>query len=197
MKKDKSKKEKFDFKKEFIHFVEFSSVSVVGTLLQLVLFYFLIKFSNRMFPENHDLADGLTTAFCYFLCHIGQYTVNKFFVFKTGKNGFSETAKYFTITFIKLIIASFLVPYLFNILEPSLLKLFTNWELESETVLKLTSFTKTVINAFVQLVLFCMAYFFQKVWVFKPMYEENKPEVTDETENSENNETESEETTNE
>lgn len=161
-----TKEESSQFVNSLLNFLQYSSVSLSGTVLQLILFYFLIQITNRII-QTQQFADGLTTAFCYFLSTLYTYAINKFFVFKTGDKGFSETLKYFAVAIPKILITAILVPLLFQALLPLLQDISAGWNMDEETKENSISGVKTFINAIVQFLLFFVVYFFSKKWVFK------------------------------
>ena len=130
-----------------IHFLKFSSISVTGTFLEYVIFFFVVKFFDSLMDEK--LADTIATALCYILAAIFCFIMNKIFVYKSNRKSFSEVLKYFAIAIPKLALTTFSVPFVIQLLNIN------------------NSFLKTVINALIQSVLFFLGYIFQSIWVFK------------------------------
>lgn len=137
-----------------IHFIKFSSISIIGTLLEYVVFFFVVRALNKVLEKT--LADGIATAFCYILAAIFCYVMNKIFVYKSKKKSISEVIKFFAIAIPKLALTTFSVPFIIQLLNVE------------------NSFLKTVINAVIQSILFFAGYIFQTIWVFKKTSEINK-----------------------
>ncbi|MCQ2576799.1 MAG: GtrA family protein [Treponema sp.] len=133
-------------KERILHFLKYSSVSVIGTTLEYVLFFFMTKIMINFF--NQALADGLSTAICYILAALFCYFMSKIFVFKTKTRSFTEALKFFAVATPKMLITTFLVPLVISLLNIK------------------ASLLKTVVNMIVQITLFFLGYVFQKLWVF-------------------------------
>lgn len=145
-KEEQSKSSKNSFSEKLSHFLKFSSVSIICTLSEYVVFYFLTPALCNVMEKS--LAEGLSTSICYILATIACFFLNKYVVFKTQGNVWKEAGKFFLIALPKMIITTFCVPliiFLFGIEK---------------------NITKTFVNIIVQIVLFFLSYIFQNIWVF-------------------------------
>lgn len=144
---NKTESTKKSFSEKIFHFIKFSSVSIICTLSEYVLFYFLTPFLCKMI--NQSLAEGISTAICYILATVACFFLNKHLVFKSKNNGLKEAIKFFAIATPKMLITTFLVPLIIFLLKIDL------------------NILKTLTNVVIQVILFFLGYVFQKIWVFK------------------------------
>lgn len=143
---NKTESTRKSFSERLFHFFKFSSVSIVCTLSEYVIFYFLTPVLCNLMEKS--FAEGLSTSICYILATIACFFLNKYVVFKTQGNVWKEAGKFFLIAFPKMIITTFCVPliiFLFDIEK---------------------NIAKTFVNIIVQIMLFFLSYIFQNIWVF-------------------------------
>lgn len=143
---NKTENSKKSFSERLFHFFKFSSVSIICTLSEYVIFYFLTPALCNLMEKS--FAEGLSTAICYILATVACFFLNKYLVFKTKGNAWKEAGKFFLIALPKMIIATFCVPLIIFLLGIE------------------KNIAKTLVNVIVQIVLFFLSYVFQNIWVF-------------------------------